>query len=383
MFYLLLLQNCSQNKSLESQMEYSASGYYTVDDFRLVEKIDAHVHLREKIDTVFLKQAEEDNFRLLNVNVYTGSGMPIEEQQQIAIRKAEAFPGRTAYATAFSIQNWVSKDWEKQTLAYLENSFSKGAVAVKVWKNIGLELRDKNGDFVMIDNPRFDTIFNYLAEKKITLIGHLGEPRNTWLPIEKMTVKGDKDYFKDHPQYHMHLHPDYPSYEDQIRARDNMLEKHPDLLFVGAHLGSLEWSVEELAKRLDKYPNMAVDMAERISHLQYQALTDWQKVHDFLIKYQDRLLYGTDLRISASDIIAKELKDPADVRQHAHEVWLRHWRFFTTDDMMRVPKVEGEFKGMKLPKEVIDKIYRKNAEKWFPAMFENNTLTLKAKNENR
>ncbi len=148
-----------------------------------------------------------------------------------------------------------------------------------------------------------------------------------------------------------------------------MLEKHPDLLFVGAHLGSVEWSVEELAKRLDKYPNMAVDMAERISHLQYQALTDWQKVHDFLVKYQDRLLYATDLRIAASDITAKGLREPADVQKHAHEVWLRHWRFFTTDEMMRVPKVDGEFKGMKLPKEVVDKIYRENAEKWFPAMF--------------
>lgn len=365
---LIFLQGCSQKRNIASTKETEAPEFYTVDDFASVEKFDVHVHIRQEIDTVFIKQAEEDNFRLLNVNVHSGSGMPIEEQQQFAIQQVKAFPDRIAYATAFSVQNWDSKNWEKETLAYLKDSFSKGAVAVKVWKNIGLELRENNGDFVMIDDPRFDPIFDYLAENKITLIGHLGEPKNTWLPIEEMTVNGDKNYFTDHPQYHMHLHPEYPSYEDQIKARDQMLEKHPDLLFVGAHLGSLEWSVEELAKRLDKYPNMAVDMAERISHLQYQAITDWQKVHDFLIKYQDRLLYATDLRISASDIVAKGLSDPVDVRKHAHEVWLRHWRFFTTDEMMSVPKVDGEFKGMKLPKEVVDKIYRKNAEKWFPGM---------------
>jgi predicted TIM-barrel fold metal-dependent hydrolase len=147
-----------------------------------------------------------------------------------------------------------------------------------------------------------------------------------------------------------------------------MLEKHPDLTFVGAHLGSLEWSVDELAKRLDKFPNMAVDMAERISHFQYQALTDWQKVHDFFIKYQDRLLYGTDLRMGASDIAGQGITDPAEVRKHVHEVWLRHWKFFTTDETMTVPKVAGEFKGLKLPKEVVDKIYRKNAEKWIPKL---------------
>ncbi len=66
----------------------------------------------------------------------------------------------------------------------------------------------------------------------------------------------------------MYLHPEFPSYEDQIKARDHMLEKHPDLKFIGAHLGSLEWSADELAKRLDKFPNMVVDMAARISHLQ-------------------------------------------------------------------------------------------------------------------
>jgi predicted TIM-barrel fold metal-dependent hydrolase len=166
----------------------------------------------------------------------------------------------------------------------------------------------------------------------------------------------------------MYLHPERPSYEYYIQVRDHMLEKHPDLQFIGAHLGSLEWSVDELAKRLDKFPNMAVDMAERISHLQYQALTQWQKVHDFFIKYQDRLLYGTDLRSNAMDIVNSNITDPAGIRKHAHEVWLRHWRFFTTDEMMRVPKVDGEFKGLKLPREVIDKIYRKNAEKWIPGI---------------
>jgi phosphonopyruvate hydrolase len=133
------------------------------------------------------------------------------------------------------------------------------------------------------------------------------------------------------------------------------------LRFVGAHLGSLEWSVDELAKRLDRFPNMAVDMAERISHLQYKAVTDWQKVHDFFIKYQDRLIYATDQRVDSTQI-------PSQRNTEAHESWLRHWKFFTSDEKMKVPKVEKEFKGLKLPREVVDKIYRKNAEKWFPEM---------------
>ena len=360
---LLLAQSCS-NKQAETTSKDDASEFYTLDDFAAVEKYDTHMHLRDPGDTIFIDQAEVDNFKMITINVNTSASLPVEEQENAALNFVQAYPDRVAYATAFSIEGWNRDDWTQKTIDYLESSFEKGATAVKVWKNIGLELKDENGEFVMIDHPKFDPVIDVLVKHNITMIGHLGEPKNTWLPIEVMTVGGDKSYFTEHPQYHMYKHPEYPDYDKQIAARDHMLEKHPDLAFVGAHLGSLEWSVDELAKRLDKFPNMSVDMAERISHLQYQALTDWQKVHDFVIKYQDRLLYGTDLRASASDIVESGITEPSEIKKHAHDVWVRHWKFFTTDEMMSVPKVKGEFKGLKLPKEVIDKIYRKNAEKW-------------------
>ncbi|AHM63039.1 amidohydrolase [Flammeovirgaceae bacterium 311] len=364
-FLLLLLQGCSQKR-------ISRTGYYSMDDFGSIKKYDTHVHIREETDTLFIQQAQQDNFVLLNINVNSSTGKPVHEQQAFALKQIKAYPNQIAYATTISLKNWNSENWEKETLDYLKDSFSKGAVAVKLWKNIGLELKDTNGEFVMIDHPRFDPILSYLTKNNIPLIGHIGEPKNTWLPLTEMTVHGDRDYFTEHPQQHMYLHPEFPSYMDLINARDRMLEKHPDLKFIGAHLGSLEWSVDELAIRLDKYPNMAVDMAERISHLQYQSITERQKVHDFFLKYQDRLLYATDLRLTAADLVLKGVTDPADIQQHAHEVWLRHWQFFTTDQSMRVPKVEGEFRGLKLPTEVIDKIYRENAERWIPGLAKNN-----------
>lgn len=348
--------------------EAPVAEYYTVGDFASVKKIDAHVHLTEEVDTAFVKQAEDDNFRLLNINLYTTNGTPLEEQQNFALHEVQAFPGRVAYATAFSLKHFNDTGWRREVIAWLEQAFSHGAVAVKVWKNVGLELRDTTGRLVMIDDPRFDPVLDFIAKRGITLIGHLGEHRNSWLPLDKMTVKGNRDYAAAHPQEYMYLHPERPSYFTYIRARDHMLEKHPDLSFVGAHLGSLEWSVDELAKRLDKYPNMAVDLAERISHLQYQALTQWKKVHDFLIKYQDRLIYGTDMRHEAMDIVGEQITGYEGLKKHAHEVWLRHWRFFTTGDTMTVPKVQGTFKGMRLPRQVVDKIYFGNSLKWYPRL---------------
>lgn len=351
------LQQCGTVKIPSSE---NATAYYSKDDFATIQKYDTHIHLNVD-DTTFIKQARTDNFRLLTVNVTPAYYPPITEQRNIAMRLVKAYPAQLAYATTFSLENWNSEEWQQQSLDYLKESFDKGAIAVKVWKNVGMELKDKNGKFVMIDHPKFDPLFDYLATKHIPLIGHLGEPKNAWMPLEEMTIKSNQNYFKKHPEYHMYLHPEYPSYDDQIRARDHMLEKHPDLQFIGAHLGSLEWSIVELAKRLDKFPNMAVDMAARLSALQYQAVTNREGVRDFFIKYQDRLIYATDLEAGGT-INASELE------KRIHDSWIRDWNFFVSDELMHSTAFDAEFKGLKLPKTIIDKIYKQNAERWFPGI---------------
>ena len=330
----------------------SAEIYYTLEDFKSVKKFDTHIHINTD-ETTFIKQAQIDNFRFLDIVDDRPFGLPMADQQKLAILHLKNFPDRMAFATTFSVKDWNSKDWAEKTIAELKHSISNGARAVKIWKNIGMDLRDENGKFVMVNNSRLDPVLNYLAKNHIALIGHNGEPRDCWLPLDKMTFS--QGYYGSHPEYHMFLHPEYPSYEDQISARDNMLEKHPDLKFVGAHLGSLEWSLDELAKRMDKFSNMRVDLS-RMPNLRLHALTNWQKTHDFFIKYQDRLIYGSDKAINSS-------ANPAELQKRIHDEWISDWRFFVTADEISLTGF-GELKGLHLPREVIDKIYLKNAEKW-------------------
>jgi predicted TIM-barrel fold metal-dependent hydrolase len=337
--------------------------YYAMDDFERVDKIDAHIHIGTKRD-VFVEQARKDNFRLLDIVVDGSKGKEkVIEKYNYRLDTKSRNPNDVEFVTAFSIQEWDDPDWVNNTLDWLNKSFEEGAIAVKVWKNIGMVFKDKNGELVMIDDPKLDTIFNYLTEKKIPVVGHLGEPKNCWLPIEEMTVNNDKEYFTDHPEYHMYNNPDLPSYEEQIAARDRMLEKNPKLIFIGAHLGSLEWSVDELAKRLDKFPNMSVDMAARIGQLFYQTREDRKKVRDFFIKYQDRILYATDMGDGGKE-------NAKNKQNEMHEVWLRDWNYLTSDDRMTSNLISGEFQGLHLPQDVIDKIYLKNALKWLK-MFPN------------
>ena len=341
---ILLLDSCTSN-------------YYTLDDYSSVKKIDTHTHLHA-MSTAISELAQEDNFRLLDVSVDVPQYPSLEKQQLFALHQIEKYPDRVRFLTAFTLNHWDSPAWADETIAKLQTSFTAGALGIKLWKNIGMVYKDSAGHFIMIDNPKFDPVIQYIISQDKTVMGHLGEPKNCWLPLDQMTVNNDREYFKNNPQYHMFLHPEYPSYEDQINARDKFLERHPDMRFVGAHLGSLEWDVDELAKRLDKFPNMALDMAARIAHLQYQSQSNREKVRQFLIKYQDRIIYATDSDISESS-------NPDEVKKHVHQIWLADWRYFVTDEMMTAKEVKGEFQGLKLPKEVINKIYRLNAIRWF------------------
>jgi predicted TIM-barrel fold metal-dependent hydrolase len=327
--------------------------FCTPEDFRIMPKIDAHCHI-ETDRTAFMEQALTDHFSIVTINTDAGGNLPVDEQQRLAVIQHKAYPEQLVFLATFSMKKWGAPGWQEYTLSRIEEALAQGAAGVKVWKNIGMVEKDRNGKFIMIDDPGFDPIFEYLEEKGLPVCGHLGEPRNCWLPVDSMTVNNDRSYFKEHPEYHMFLHPDFPSYEDQIRARDNMLKKHPGLLFIGAHMGSLEWSVDELARRFDLFPEMTVDLAARICHIQKQSQDDRQKVRDFIIRYQDRFLYGTDLGDDGDS-------DPAQLKARIHEVWSRDWKYFTTEEIMNSSELDGEFMGLRLPRDVVEKIYYRNA----------------------
>ena len=331
--------------------------YYSAEDFSGMKKIDIHAHALTG-DPAFIQQARADHFILVSLNTEVPDEPPVDSQQYYVLQLRRQYPADIFYVTAFKTTGIDQPGWADRQLAYLRQSFDSGALGIKVWKNIGMTVKNRDSGFIMIDDTVFDPIFNYLEKNDIPVIGHIGEPKNCWLPLDQMTTNNDRSYFSAHPEYHMFLHPEYPSYDTIIRSRDRLLEKHPGLRFIGAPLASLEWDVDEIARRLDKFPNMSVEPAERWGQLQYQSIRDWQKVHDFFIKYQDRIMYGTDLEDNNT-------LDHAVAARHAHDLWLKDWRYLTTDDSLQSPFVNGKFKGLHLPRTVIDKIYYTNPEKWY------------------
>ncbi|MBS0000102.1 MAG: amidohydrolase family protein [Cyclobacteriaceae bacterium] len=332
--------------------------FYTMDDFSGVLKIDVHAHINTEA-TWMIDEARANNFRLMVMAVdVVPEYPPISEQLRVRIKHYRDHPDIFIFSTAFTLDGWDGPGWAGRIINQLKEDFNHGAVGVKVWKNIGMDARDREGNLIMLDDPKFDDIFRFIKDQGKVLISHTGEPKNCWLPLDQMTVKNDMNYFSEHPEYHMYRHPEFPSYEQQMEARDKMLDKNPGLTFIGAHLASLEWSVVEIGRFLDRYPNASVDLAERISHLQYQSQKDRKKIRDFFVRYQDRILYGADFQ-QLSDT------NPLELKKYMNERWRMDWKYFSTDEIFTVPELDQPVQGLGLPKSVVDKIYRINAEKIF------------------
>ncbi len=335
----------------------AAAPYYALADFESVEKIDAHVHLHGVADR-FMAQAVRDNFRILTINVDYPDFPPIPDQEAAARSLVKRYPGRVAFVATFSVEHFRDPAWAATELKHLGAELADGAVGVKMWKNIGMDLKDADGHYVMPDDARLNPVLAMLEREHVVLLGHQAEPLNCWLPEERMTVRSDQEYFSKHPQYYMYRHPEMPTHEAILAARDRMLAAHPALRFDAVHLASLEWDVGRLAGFLDRFPTARVDVAARMVHLQFQAARDRDKVRRFLIRYADRILYGSD------DAYGPDDSSPGAVAEVDLE-WRRDWQFLVTSNAMRSPDFKAHFRGMHLPRAVVDRLYRRNAEALF------------------
>ena len=344
-----------------------APAHYTAADFAHVRKFDSHVHANTE-DHHFLDVAARDGFELLSINVDYPDFPTLDKQAHAAHTLQAADPKRFHYLTTFSMKGFAGPTWTADTIKHVDSEIARGAVGVKVWKNIGMVERDAQQHLIFLDDPRFDGVMNHLEAERIPLVAHQAEPKNCWLPLDQMTTENDRSYFREHPEYYMYLHPQMPSYESLMAARDRFVGRHPKLIFIGAHMASLEWSVDVLAKFLDTYQNATVDLAARMTQVQYQSKADPEKVRRFFLKYQDRLLYGTDLTEDPPDPNARAQNPPADgtpFEVEADKFWRSDWLYLATDDVQHIDAIKADVKGLALPKSVIDKIYYSNAHRVF------------------
>jgi predicted TIM-barrel fold metal-dependent hydrolase len=318
--------------------------------FRAVAPIDAHAHVFAA--NGFVSLLERLNLRILDILVVddmSPTHKDLNKQRSEALAVVHASNGRAVLCTSFDPYSFSQADYAKDVIRGLNVDFDRGAVAVKIWKNVGMEIKDANGHYLMADNPVFAPIYQDIAAHDKTLVAHLADPDSGWQAPNPASP--DYEYYRDHPSAYLYGKKGVPSKEEILRARDHLLELNPKLRVVGAHLGSMESNLEDLGRHLDRYPNFAVDIAARMPYFEMQPR---KTMIAFITRYQDRLIYGTD-----ADYYGKESS-----LEWIEGVYANDWRYFATGDTI---EYKGKaVTGLGLPESILRKIYHDNAVKWFP-----------------
>lgn len=227
----------------------------------------------------------------------------------------------------------------------------RGAVGLKVFKQLGLNYRNPDGSLMAIDDPRWDPIWQACGELGFPVLIHTADPVAFFEPIDETNERWEE--LHRHPEWSFHGEG-FPSHDALLAARNRVISRHPDTTFIGAHMGNYPENLAEVSRWLDKYPNLFIDITSRIAELGRQPYTS----REFFLRYSDRILFGSDGPRPAARLMP-------------------HWRFFETSDEY-FPYAENPFPpqglwnihGLGLPDEVLRKIYHENAARIIPEVRE-------------
>jgi hypothetical protein len=319
------------------------------------ERIDTHVHVHREAPAI-VESLGRSGWSGLDIVVCPTVGdepIDLEARLEATLKVAKSSGGRLAWASTFDARGFEEPDFPGRTIGRLRRSFDDGAIGVKIWKNIGMAIRSKAGAYLLPDDPALLPVYEAIGRADRTLVAHLAEPDGAWKPIDASNP--ELRYYSANPQWHMLNRVGSPSKEEILAARDRVLARYPKLRVVGCHLGSDETDLDRLGRRLDAFPNFAVDTAARV---RYFARGDRDRVREFLTRYQDRILYATDyvLRDGSAEDGAKAL-----LARHTQD-----WDFFSGDAVMEYDA--RPTRGLALPDPILRKLFRENARRWLPGI---------------
>jgi predicted TIM-barrel fold metal-dependent hydrolase len=307
---------------------------------------DVHNHLGDGKDFLtpervqgYLKEMNEAGVRLV-VNLDGGRRNKLKETLAAL---DEAHPGRFLTFALLDFEGIDDDGWTDREVKRLEEGFKAGAKGLKLHKTLGLRYAYKNGKAMPVDDPKLDAIWELCAKYERPVMVHTADPAAFFTPLDRFNERW----------HELNAHPDWLFYGDRFSPRVELLAqfrrtiaKHPRTTFIGAHCGNNAEDLAAVAKDLDTYPNLMIDIDARISELGRQPYT----TRKFLIKYQDRVMFGTD----------------TTPRRDAFRIY---YRFLETDDEYFDCAASHHRQGfwmiygVFLPREVLEKIYHKNAER--------------------
>ena len=254
----------------------------------------------------------------------------------------------------------VEPGWGEFEADRLEREVRFGAKGIKFFKAMGLGARDADEKLIPIDDPRFDPIMDRAAKLNAVVAIHVGDPKAFFEPPTPANERYDE--LKLAPDWSFYGQ-DYPPLMELWKQTERLITRHPGTTFLFIHLGLSE-DLDYMEKLLDAHPNVVVDTAARVPEFGRHPV---EKIRHFFLKFQDRILFGTDLSLSPNHWQLGSVSETPVGFEDAVSFYQAHFRFFETDlkNLDHPTPIQGRWKvnGIHLPGEVLRKLYYTNAER--------------------
>lgn len=300
--------------------------------------IDYHNHLDAQEPAEVLRVMDDCNIeKCVNITMQVGA-----KAFEMHRKFKDYAPDRFETYAWFDWTDLHEENFWKKSVERLEKYVEAGFCGIKIWKDLGLTLRDKNGETLRVNDERLIPFFEKAGELQMPVMFHTADPDAFFLPIDRHNERYEE--LAAHPDWS--FHGSHFSKDELLAQRDSIFKRHPKTTFVCAHLAEKGENLAYVSRLLDENPNLSIDIGARTSELGRQPFT----ARAFFLKHADRILFGTDL-------------------VPENEMYRLHFRFLeTADEYFDYPSHasrQGRWQiyGINLPDDILQKVYRENAEK--------------------
>ena len=236
-------------------------------------------------------------------------------------------------------------DFGTNNVEIIKDAVMQGVIGLKVYKNLGLNLKDNSGERVKVDDKRLNPIWEVCGELNIPVLIHSGEPSPFFDPIDKHNERWL--HARQKPQSFRNSN-EYPSFDEVMQEQYNMFKNNPNTTFINAHLGWYGNDLDKMSAQLDDLTNVYTEIGAVIAELGRQPI----RARRFFIEHQDRVLFGKDTYKKSEFDVYFRILETSDEYFDYYRKRHAHWKMY----------------GLNLPDSILKKLYYKNARKLFPSI---------------
>jgi predicted TIM-barrel fold metal-dependent hydrolase len=313
--------------------------YYTRSKFPFIDAHSHHWQMNTQDLNKLMQEMDSLNMGIV-VNLSGRGGEALKAM--IDNVKKYGYEKRIVFFTNISFNGIDEADWQANTLKQIEFDVKTGARGLKIFKNLGMDVKDSKGNRVPVDDVRLDPIWAKCGELGIPVFIHSADPKQFWEPFDSTNERWLE--LKTHAR---RLRTESEVQWAQImQEQHSMFKKHPKTKFIAAHMSWHANDLDQLGTLLDAMPNMYVEIGAVIAELGRQP----RQALKFFTKYQDRVMFGKDSYVPKEYHTYFRVLESNDEYFPYYKRYHAFWRMY----------------GLELPDGILKKLYYKNALKVIP-----------------